>query len=49
MGKPEYTVDDEARAQAREVGERAKVWREKRGVDTTAVARLHAWVRYAVE
>jgi Fic family protein len=48
VGKPEYTVDEEARAQAREVGERAKAWREKRGVDTTAMARLHAWLRYAV-
>jgi Fic family protein len=48
VGKPEYTVDEEARAQAREVGERAKAWREKRGVDTTGLARLHAWLRYAV-
>jgi len=48
VGKPEYTIDDDARAQAREVGERARAWREKRGVDTTGLARLHAWLRYAV-
>ncbi len=48
MSKPEYTVDDDARAQAREVGERARKWRQGRGVDTTGLARLHAWLRYAV-
>ena len=48
MSKPEYTVDDEARAEAQAVGERAKKWRQQRGVDTTAMARLHAWLRYAV-
>jgi Fic family protein len=30
------------------VAERARAWRDKRGVDTTAMARLHAWLRYAV-
>jgi Fic family protein len=48
MSKPAYTVDEEARAHAREVGERARAWRDKRGVDTTGMARLHAWLRYAV-
>ena len=48
MSKPEYTVDDEARAEARAVGERARKWREGRGVDTTGLARLNAWLRYAV-
>ncbi len=48
MSKPEYTVEEAARAEAREVGERAHAWREKRGVETTAMARLHAWLRDAV-
>jgi Fic family protein len=48
VSKPEYTVDEATRAQAREVAERARAWRDKRGVDTTAMARLHAWLRYAV-
>ena len=48
MSKPEYTIEDAARAAAREVGERARAWRDKRGVDTTGLARLHAWLRYAV-
>ena len=48
MSKPEYTIEDAARAEAREVGERARTWRDKRGVDTTGLARLHAWLRYAV-
>ncbi len=48
MTKPTYTVDEGARALAREVGERARAWRAQRGVDTTGMARLHAWLRYAV-
>ncbi|HEY1585774.1 MAG TPA: Fic family protein [Polyangia bacterium] len=48
MTKPAYTVDEGARARAREVGERARAWRAQRGVDTTGMARLHAWLRYAV-
>ena len=48
MGKPEYTVDEEARAEARKVAERARAWRQGRGVDTTGLARLQAWLRYAV-
>jgi Fic family protein len=44
---PPYTVDDEARAAAREVAARALAWRQRRGVDTTGLARLHAWLRYA--
>jgi Fic family protein len=48
VSKPEYTVDDEARAQARDVSERARKWRQGRGVDTTGLARLHAWLRYAI-
>jgi Fic family protein len=48
MSKPAYTVDDSARAHAREVGERARAWRAGRGIDTTGLARLHAWLRYAV-
>ncbi|HEX8953445.1 MAG TPA: Fic family protein [Polyangia bacterium] len=48
MTRPAYAVDDEARAAARAVGERAAKWRHGRGVDTTGLARLHAWLRYAV-
>lgn len=46
--RPTYTVDDDARAAAREVTERARAWRKGRGVDTTGLARLHAWLNYAV-
>lgn len=46
-GPPPYTVDEEAIAGARDVAERARRWRERRGVDTTGLARLHAWMRYA--
>src|SRR5262249_51374374 len=46
--RPTYTVDDDARAEAREVAERARAWRRGRGVDTTGLARLHAWMSYAV-
>jgi Fic family protein len=45
--KPAYTVDDDARAGAAAVGERARAWRQARGIDTTGLARLHAWLRYA--
>lgn len=48
MSKPEYTVDEATRAHALEVGERARKWRESRGVDTSALARLHAWLSYAI-
>jgi len=48
VSKPAYTVDDEARTHAQEVGERARAWRAGRGVDTTGLARLQAWLRYAV-
>jgi Fic family protein len=48
VSKPEYTVDSAALASAREVSERARAWRLGRGVDTTGLARLHAWLRYAV-
>jgi Fic family protein len=48
LSRPEYSVSDEARAHAREVAERANKWRAGRGVDTTGLARLHAWLRYAV-
>jgi Fic family protein len=48
MSKPDYTVDDESRAAAQKVAERAAQWRQGRGVDTTGLARLHAWLRYAV-
>jgi Fic family protein len=48
VSKPDYSVDDEARTEARAVGERARLWREKRGIDTTGLARLQAWLRYAV-
>ncbi len=48
MSKPEYTVDDATRVVAREVGGRARAWRDKRGGGTTAMARLHAGQRYAV-
>jgi Fic family protein len=48
MSKPDYTVDDETRAVARQVAERAAQWRQGRGVDTTGLARLHAWLKYAV-
>ena len=44
---PDYTVDDTARAAAHEVAERVRRWRERRGVESTATARLHAWLRYA--
>jgi Fic family protein len=44
---PEYTVDDLAIAAAHDVAERTRTWREGRGVDTTGLARLHAWMRYA--
>jgi Fic family protein len=46
VSAPAYTVDDAARAQAREVGERVLRWRARRGVEGTALARLHAWLRY---
>ena len=48
MSKPEYVVDDESRAAAQTVAERAAQWRQGRGVDTSALARLHAWLKYAV-
>ena len=35
VGSPRYTVDDEARAAAAEVGARVRRWRQGRGVDTT--------------
>jgi Fic family protein len=44
---PDYTVDEAARAAAHEVAERVRRWRERRGVESTAMARLHAWLRYA--
>jgi Fic family protein len=48
MSKPEYTVDEETRAVARQVAERAAQWRQGRGVDTTGLARLQAWLKFAV-
>lgn len=47
-GRPDYSVDEAARAHARDVAERAARWRHGRGVDTSALARLHAWLKYAV-
>jgi Fic family protein len=47
VSSPRYTVDDEARAEASAVGERVRRWRDGRGIDTTGLARLHAWQRYA--
>jgi Fic family protein len=43
---PAYTVGEAARTQARDVGERVRRFREARGVEGTALARLHAWLRY---
>jgi Fic family protein len=45
--RPTYRVDDDVRAAARDVSERARTWRKGRGVDTTGMARLHAWLGYA--
>lgn len=44
---PDYTIDDTARAAAREVAERVRRFQAQRGVESTAQARLHAWLRYA--
>src|SRR5437899_11739063 len=44
---PRYTVEDEARKAAAAVGARVRSWREHRGIDTTKLARLHAWLKYA--
>jgi Fic family protein len=46
MAAPAYRVDDVTRARARDVGARVQRWREARGVEGTALARLHAWMRY---
>jgi cell filamentation protein, protein adenylyltransferase len=46
--RPAYTVDDDARAAAREVSDRARAWRLSRGVDTSGLTRLHTWMTYAV-
>jgi Fic family protein len=47
MSVPAYTIDDAARAKARELGDRVRRFGEKRGVESTALARLYAWLRYA--
>jgi len=47
LTRPAYRVDDEARRAAHAVAERARTWRQGRGVDTTGLARLQAWLRYA--
>jgi Fic family protein len=46
MSLPPYIVDEATRTQARQVGDRVRRWREERGVEGTALARLHAWLRY---
>jgi Fic family protein len=46
MSVPAYTIDDVARAKARDVGDRVRRFGEGRGVEGTALARLHAWLRY---
>jgi Fic family protein len=45
---PVYTVDDDGRREAHEVAERVRAWRRGRGVETTGLHRLNAWLRYAV-
>jgi Fic family protein len=46
MSVPAYAVDDAARARAREVGARVRHFVAARVVEGTALARLHAWLRY---
>jgi Fic family protein len=48
MSVPGYHVDGEAVAAAHDVAERVRAWRERRGVESSASARLYAWLRYAV-
>jgi Fic family protein len=48
MTAPAYHVDADAVAAARDVAERVRAWRGRRGVESSATARLYAWLRYAV-
>jgi Fic family protein len=48
MKLPAYHVEPEALAAARDLAERVRLWQGRRGVESSASARLYAWLRYAV-